>query len=57
MIDLILNLLFYGSIAIVLIPVLMGFYGVFLVLKIFFYAFFKGAWYVVSCPFYIIRRW
>ena len=55
MIDLILDLLWYGTIAIALIPILMGLYGVFLTLKIFFYAFFKGVWYVVSCPFYLIK--
>ncbi|WP_029231784.1 hypothetical protein [Butyrivibrio sp. VCB2006] len=57
MIDLILDLIFYGAIAMALAPVLLGLYGVFLVLKIFFLSFGKGIWCVCSCPYYwIIRR-
>lgn len=57
MIDLILDLIFIGAIVIALAPVLLGLYGVFLVLKIFFISFTKGVWYVCSCPCYwIIRR-
>ncbi len=46
MIDLILDLIFIGAIVIALVPVLLGLYGVFLVLKIFFISFTKGIWYV-----------
>ena len=57
MIDLILDLIFIGAIVIALAPVLLGMYGVFLVLKIFFISFTKGVWYVCSYPCYwIIRR-
>ena len=48
MIDLILDLIFIGAIVIALAPVLLGLYGVFLVLKIFFISFTKGVWYVVA---------
>lgn len=54
MIDLILDLMFICAIAVAAVPILMGLYGVFLVLKIFFYAFFKGVWYVCCCPAYWI---
>jgi hypothetical protein len=57
MIDLALNLIFFGCIVVAITPVLLGFYGVFLVLKIFFLSAVKGIWYVCSYPAYwIIRR-
>ncbi len=54
MIDLILDLMFIGGIVIVAIPILAGLYGLFLVLKTLYYAFFKGVWYVCCYPVYWI---
>ena len=57
MIDLILDLIFIGCIIVALTPVLLGLYGVYLVLKIFICSAMSGVWYVCSYPAYwIIHR-
>lgn len=57
MIDLILDLIFIGCIIVALTPVVLGLYGVYLVLKIFIASAISGIWYVGSIPAYWVMHW
>ena len=57
MIDLILDLIFIGCIIVALTPVVLGLYGVYLVIKIFICSAISGVWYVCTYPAYWIIHW
>ena len=57
MIELILDLIFVGCIVVALTPVVLGLYGVYLVLKIFIASAISGVWYVGSTSAYWVMHW
>ena len=57
MIELMLDLIFVGCITVALTPVVLGLYGVYLVLKIFIVSAISGVWHVGSTSAYWVMHW